>query len=62
LILEETKMLKANQLLSGRDMEAETRDGQSPTLTKLLRKPRRVLTPTSDSISTDHSISDPDSQ
>jgi hypothetical protein len=62
LISRETKIKKAIALLSGRDMEEETKDGRLPIPTKLPRRSRRDSTPTSDSTSTDHSTSDLDSQ
>jgi hypothetical protein len=62
LISRETKIKKAIALLSGRDMEEETKDGRLPIPTKLPRRSRRDSTQTSDSTSTDHSTSDLDSQ
>jgi hypothetical protein len=58
----ETKIEKDKTFIFGRDMVVETRDGVLSILTKLLRKEVRDGTVNMDSISTDHSTSDQDSQ
>jgi len=57
------KIWKDKRFNSGTNMEEPTRDGRSSILTRVrfLNRPR-VLIQTVDSISTEHSISDQDSQ
>jgi hypothetical protein len=60
LMSTKTRILKVKRLLSGRDIMAGTRDGESCILTNQRRKDRVDLTENTDCISTDHSISDQD--
>jgi DNA-binding transcriptional regulator YiaG len=62
LMLAETKMLKDNQSLFTRDMVVLTRDGRSSILIRLKMSKMKDMKRTSDSTSTDHSISDQDFQ
>jgi hypothetical protein len=57
-----TEMLKDKRLLSTEDITVQTKDGRLPTLIKLLRNQPQDLTKNMVSTSTDHSISDQDSQ
>jgi len=56
------KMLRLNQLCTLTEMTRSNRDGTLFMLTKLKKNKQRDLPKTGDSISTDHSISDLDSQ
>jgi hypothetical protein len=56
------RMLKDKRLLSGRDIMVLTKDGELSTLINLSRKELLDMTKNSDSISTEHSTSDQDSQ
>jgi hypothetical protein len=58
----EVKMKKEERLLYGEDTTELTRNGESSILTRKERDQPRVTTPTSDSISTDHSTSDQECQ
>lgn len=55
LLLRTTEMLKEVMLSHGRELEEETRDGKSSTLTKKLTLRIRDSMIDLDSISTDHS-------
>jgi hypothetical protein len=56
------RILKDNKLLSGRNIMAGTRDGESCMLTKHPRLDPRDMTVNMDSISIDHCSGDQDSQ
>jgi hypothetical protein len=62
LMFQVVRMLKDKSSLSTRDMMAETRDGESPILTKLKDLRPRDFQKISDSTSTDHSTLSQDSQ
>jgi hypothetical protein len=59
---QETKTEKDKMFTSGRDTVVLTRDGRLSTLTRLKRKKLLDIMEATDSISTDNSISDQDSQ
>jgi len=59
---QETEILKCKMFMLGRDMEVQTRDGESSMLTNKRDKEEKDSTVTSDSISTEHSTSDQDFQ
>jgi hypothetical protein len=56
------KMLKVNQFCNLQEVRRHNKDGELSTLMKLRRSQLKVLTKTGDSISTDLSILDLDSQ
>jgi hypothetical protein len=62
LMLQVEKMLKVKRLLSMVDITDLTKDGELSMLTKQEKKELRVFTTAGDSISTESSISDQDSQ
>jgi hypothetical protein len=62
LMFTKTRILKDKRLLYGRDTTAGTRDGELSILTKQPRREHLEWTVNMDSISIDHSSSDPDFQ
>jgi len=62
LMSQEERILKVKRLLSGTNMEEETRDGKLSMLTSLMQKIRKELIHTSDSTEIEYSTSSQDSQ